>query len=74
MLARKQPCESGSPLTNGASHAAAAANLVALDLGVLERQLDAGGHAQALGVRVGHVVRVAGHRACSSSSKHTERQ
>lgn len=39
------------------------ARLVAVDAGVLERELDAGGHAQAVRARVGHVVRVARHRA-----------
>lgn len=39
-------------------------HLVTLDARILERQLDARGHAQALGMGVCHVMRVAGHSAC----------
>lgn len=35
-------------------------DLLLLDARVLERELDAGGDAQAVGARVGHVVGVAG--------------
>lgn len=35
------------------------ANLLALNAGVLERQLDAGGHSKAIRARVCHVVRIA---------------
>lgn len=38
-------------------------DLLALHARVLQRQVDAGGHAQAISTRVGHVVRIAGDSA-----------
>ena len=83
MPQRVQPCTdlNNSHLTDGlhlrlVAHQGAGGmrvdvvDLIPLNAAVLERQINAGGHAQAIGVGVGHVVRVARHRACSSKAQH----